>query len=138
MLKPEKLSKEEEQEFLSSQNVEQKNCPSPYEDHFCVLRTNNRSSHISLVGRLEISVNNETSKSNSISIISEVVFRDEKENTSYEFFSILGVGFPNGNFRSNAFFDGVLKQIEAVDKKKAPEVFGIDFNGNKFSAFVGK
>ena len=95
-----------------------------------------------LVGTLEIS-NDETLDSQKIPIVSEVVLKRKSINGNdikYKINkSVLGIGFLNGNFKSVAFFDGVITYLESVNRKKIPNTFKVAFNTDRyFSIFVGK
>ena len=135
------LSEDEIVEVLSGQSLTQTECPSPYEERLCNVQSYMSVSFITLIGLLHF-VDNKASEQHSFPVVLQKIL---SFNGSYrsivlnnESLSALGVGFMNGNFRSNGFFDGVLTHLDTVHKKKVPRVFSMVFHGNGFSAFIGK
>ena len=135
------LSEEKQKEFLSSQHVLKENCLSDFKNRFCVSRIYKNVYYTNFVGTIFV-LSNATPELQSFPVVSEVITKD-KDN-AYDHYllgentAVLGVGFLDREFESNSFFNGLTKHLKTVYNKEVPQIFSMNFDKDKFSAFVGK
>ena len=86
--------------------------------------------------------NDETLDSQKIPIVSEIILHKRSivgNDIKYRIRTVFGINFFNANFKSSAFFDGVITYLESVHKKKIPHTVNLVFKTRpRFSIFVGK